>query len=499
MKIAPTSGAVTHRCFPVDKPRAGRVLIVSNRLPVTVDLDGARVGLRPSNGGLATGLRRYHEGSSSTWIGWSGLSTEASGGMQREIQACLADVDAVGVSLREVEVAGFYRRFANSVLWPLLHNEPLWEQAEATDWAVYQAVNTRFADAISRVLQPGDRVWIHDYHLMLVPRLLRARHPDVRNVRIGFFLHTPFPEVRGLASLPQGVALLDGVLGADAIGLHTRAYAERLAEAVRTILGRRVALAAGTGTADDAGRAVLVHANPMGIDVTAFTARAADPRVPPRVAALRAAGCPLFVGVDRLDPTKGIPQRLEAFGRLLELRPHLRGRARLLQLAVPSRTDVPVYRSLRARVEEIVRCLNARFGIAGWTPIEYVYDSVDDIELAALYRAADVMLVTPLCDGMNLVAKEFVASRTDQDGVLVLSEHAGAAAELRSALLVDPGDVDQLARAYAAALDMSPAERRVRMRRLQTCVRAHDVRRWADACLHYLDAAPTAVRRVVSG
>jgi trehalose 6-phosphate synthase/phosphatase len=204
---------------------------------------------------------------------------------------------------------------------------------------------------------------------------------------------------------------------------------------------------------------------------------------------LRADGGPLFVGVDRLDPTKGIPERLDAFARLLDRRPDLRGRARLLQLAVPSREDVPAYRALRARVEDRVARVNARFGAPGYEPVHYVYGSVDAAGLAALYLAADVMLVTPLVDGMNLVAKEFVATRVDHDGVLVLGERAGAAAELRAALQVDPRDPEALAAAYERALDLSPAERRVRMRRLRDRVAAYDVRRWADDCLVRLGPA----------
>jgi trehalose 6-phosphate synthase/phosphatase len=346
-------------------------------------------------------------------------------------------------------------------------------------------VNERFADAVARRVRPGDRVWVHDYHLMLVPRLVRARCPGAR---IGFFLHTPVPDAAALAAVPQRAALLDGLLGADVVGFHTPAYADRFVDGVRSVLGR----AARDGAVDGGGHPVHVGAFPMGIDAGAFAARASDPRVGAEVARLRAGGGPLLVGVDRLDYTKGIPQRLEAFARLLELRPELRGRARLLQVAVPSRESVPAYRALRAAVESLVASINARFGGDGWTPVEYLYGSVDAVRLSALHRAADVMLVTPLRDGMNLVAKEFVASRTDDDGVLVLSRHAGAAAELRAALLVDPADVEGLARSYDAALTMSAPERRVRMRRLRASVGAHDVFRWAGEFLDALGAEPVA-------
>ncbi|MGH7629834.1 MAG: alpha,alpha-trehalose-phosphate synthase (UDP-forming) [Gemmatimonadales bacterium] len=471
--------------------RSHRITIVSNRLSSTVRVEGGAVRLSPSSGGLASGLRRVHARSSATWIGWPGIAAETARAAQREIDARLLEAGARGIPLSDGEVGGFYRRVANGVLWPVLHDTVPDTPAAPADWNIYRAVNARFADVILREARPGDRIWVHDYHLMLLPRMLRERRSDLR---VAFFLHTPFPGEAPLAALPQAGALIDGILGADVVAFHTQEYVERFSSAVRALLGRRVELTSGSGVADDAGRPVCVHACPMSVDVAGFAARAADRRVAPRVAALRAAGRPLFVGVDRLDPTKGIPRRLEAFGRLLDARPDLRGRARLLQLSVPSREDMPAYRALRTRVDAIAADLNARLGTRSWQPVEHRYGSVDEIELAALYRAADVMLVTPFCDGMNLVAKEFVASRTDHDGVLVLSERAGAAAELSAALLVDPRDLDGLACAYGSALDMSPAERRVRMRRLAARVHGHDVRRWAEECLHQLDAAVRMAR-----
>jgi trehalose 6-phosphate synthase/phosphatase len=470
---------------------ASRLLIVSNRLPFTMQVEDGRLSLAPSSGGLATGLGRIHDAGTGCWIGWAGVASELLAGREAEAAARLEGAGAVGVPISESEVAGFYGRFANGVLWPVLHDQEEHPDPDPDDWAAYRAVNARFADVIAREARPGDRIWLHDYHLLLVPRLLRARRPDLH---IGFFLHTPFPDAAALATLPQRATLLDGVLGADVLGFHTPAYALRFAEAVRDTLGRDVELAAGAGVVDDDGRAVQVHACPMGVDVEALEANAVHPRALALVANLRAEGGPLYLGVDRLDHTKGIPERLAAFERLLETQPSLVGSARLLQLAVPSREDVPAYRALRLRVESEVARINARFGTPAWTPIRYVYGSVDAVELAALYRAADVMLVTPLRDGMNLVAKEFVASRVDRDGVLVLSERAGAAAELREALLVDPTDVDGLARAYAAALGMSPAERHVRMRRLRARVAEHDVARWAARCVEHLATASTAAR-----
>ena len=475
--------------------RAGRsrLLLVANRLPHRVEMAAGAVALVPSSGGLATGLRGLDRGvAPSLWIGWSGVAGDQQPAIQRAIDARLREVDAVGVPLSAHEIAAFYDRFANGVLWPLLHDQP-GHRAEPGDWAAYEAVNARFAETVAREARAGDRVWVHDYHLLLVPRMLRALRPDLQ---IGFFLHTPFPRTDTLAALPERAALLHGMLGADIVGFHTPAYGIRFAEALRAELGRPVACVAGAGSVQDEGRTVCFHVAPMSVDVRRFAARADTPGVRTRAAELRWAGGPLFVGVDRLDPTKGVPERLAAFERLLERQPALRGRARLHQIAVPSRESVPAYQSLRAHVARQVARINARFGTRAWEPITYVYGSVDDDELSALYRAADVMLVTSLRDGMNLVAKEFVASRTDDDGVLILSEHAGAATELRAALLVDPRDPAALASAYERALEMSAAERRVRMRRMRVRIRAYDVRQWAQECLGYLDAErPASARR----
>jgi trehalose 6-phosphate synthase/phosphatase len=469
------------RAAPGDRP----LLLVANRLPISARMEAGDITLVPSSGGLATALGGIQGELGARWIGWHGVGREAVAGDPTILDRQLADLAAVGVTLDAAEVGDFYDVFCNGVLWPCLHGLPAGAENPtrlARAARTYAAVNTRFADVVAREAPLGSRVWIHDYQLMLLPRLLRRRRPDLR---IAFFLHTPFPDVRHLETLPGAASLLAGLLGADVVGFHIGAYATRFAEAVRHLLGRAAPFASATRVRY-AGRDVRVFTAPMSVDVEAFARRAADPLVAARAARLRGDG-PLFVGVERLDPTKGLPERLEAMDRLLACRPELRGRVRLLQLAIPSRERVPAYRALRERVEAQVRALNQRWGTATWQPVSYRYGSLEPTELAAWYRAADVMLVTPLCDGMNLVAKEFVASRVDQDGVLVLSENAGAAAELAAALRVDPRDPAALAAACSAALDMSAAERRVRMRHLTGCVRRYDVRRWAAECLRHLE------------
>jgi trehalose 6-phosphate synthase/phosphatase len=464
--------------------RGERLLIVSNRLPVTLVENGDRVCVGRSSGGLATGLAHVRRRSGAKWIGWTGLSDAPSPSLRVDIERRLRAEQMIPVHLTCRDVTRFYHRFCNSVLWPLLHDvEPA--KHDACDWETYRSVNARFADAIVRELDVGDLVWVHDYHLTLVPRLVREQCPWAR---IGFFLHTPFPEPESWGRLPQAAVLLDGLVGSDVIGMHTDEYIRRFIAAVDATRLYRTR----HDVIYDRRRPVVVSASPMSIDAAEFAAIAGQTSIAADAARLRETS-PLFVGIDRLDYTKGIPERLRAFEQLLERDSGLVGRARLLQIAVPSREAVTAYQRVRAEVEATVRRINARWATSDWSPVDYRYTSIDQAALVALYRAADVMLVTPIRDGLNLVAKEFVASRIDNDGVLVLSERAGAAAELRTALLVDPTDERALADAYVAALSMLPAERRVRMRHMRLRVTAHDVYRWAESVLGMLAAdSPSA-------
>jgi trehalose 6-phosphate synthase/phosphatase len=458
---------------------SGRTLIVSNRLPMTARIEDGEVLLQPSDGGLATGLRGVHERGGGLWIGWSGLTDRAPLSAHRTVAYRLRDLGALPVPLSEEEVAGYYRGYSNGALWPVLHglrHPPVTPR----DWELYRAVNQRYADVVAQHLRAGDQVWIHDFHLMLLPQLVRDRCPSAK---IGFFLHTPFPPAESFATLRGASALLEGVLGANRIGLHTRDYGRHFLAAVQLMLGRPPV----SDETEDDGYQPSVFTCPMGIDVPFFAAWARKPAVIAEAARIRR-DCkgPLFIGIDRLDYTKGIAERLRAFERLLELEPDLRGRARLIQVAVPSREDASGYAENRRAVEALVARLNHRYGDDEWTPVEYRYRSVDTATLVALYRVADVMLVTPVCDGMNLVAKEFVACRDDEDGVLVLSSRAGAAAELHAAVLTDPHDLDDLVRAYRVALEMPAVERRVRMRQLRLTVQRHDVFQWSKRCLEAL-------------
>jgi trehalose 6-phosphate synthase/phosphatase len=468
-----------------------RLVIVSNRLPVAVRRHDGTAALADASGGLATGLRPLHEATRGVWIGWPGESLRGRGAADPEVERLLEARRLVPVHLTAQEVRQYYEGFSNGVIWPLFHylldRVPLGDH----EWEAYRAVNERFADVVARHANPGDTIWIHDYQLMLLPGLVRQRVPGAR---IGFFLHVPFPSSELFRILPWRRELLEGLLGADLIGFHTHAYARHFVVAVRQILGLDPAvdrIAYGE-------RQVRFSHFPMGIDAEGFERRARQPAVVAASGTIRreAGDRQVLLGIDRLDYTKGIPRRLLAFERLLEHHPDLRSRVRLIQVAVPSRSGIEPYQAIRRQVEEIVGRINGRFGTLGSAPVHYLYQAVSPTQLAALYRAADVMLVTPLRDGMNLVAKEFVASRPDEDGVLVLSEFAGAAAELGEAVSANPFDIDAMAAVFRRALEMEPLERRTRMRELRQRVRRQTVQRWADSFLGALRPARATTGRV---
>lgn len=473
-----------------------RVLIVANRLPITVRTTESGVEVQKSTGGLATGLLRPHEESGGLWIGWSGATEELTAEQHSELDKQLAAMRLVAVPLAATQVARYYEGFSNGVLWPLFHYLLDQVPLHVRDWEPYVEVNTLFADVVAQHYQPGDLIWVHDYQLFLVPELLRERLPDAR---IGFFLHIPFPSEELFRALPERDRLLQGLLGADLVGFHTPAYLRHFAACLTQILGLTVEI----DRVQLADREVRLGVFPMGIDADTFSRLAEDPQVKAESSALRGDGSvKLLVGVDRLDYTKGIPRRLLAYERMLQTHPDLCERVRLVQVAVPSRTGVEAYQEFRSVVDGLVGRINGDFGTPQWVPVHYIYRGLSEPELVALYRAADVMLVTPLRDGMNLVAKEFIASRTDGDGVLVLSEFAGASWELPEAIQVNPYDLEGTAESCYRALMMAPEERRTRLGPLRARVQAYDVHRWATSFLDQLEAIthrPAASERVPRG
>ena len=456
-----------------------RVLIVSNRLPVTVRAGADGVEVQPSVGGVATGLRGPHERSGGLWIGWPGLVDPLPEKDRPVLAEQLEAMRLVEVPLTREEVQRYYESYSNGVLWPLFHYFASELPLEIEGFEDYERVNRRFAEAVVAHHRPGDLIWIQDYQLMRVPALIRARIPEAR---IGFFLHIPFPSSETFRILPQREQILEGLLGADLVGFHTAAYVRHFSSSVlRT-----------TGAWTDVdripwrGRDVRLGVFPMGVDAAHWRELAGDPGVAEEIHTLRAGSQRLLLGIDRLDYTKGIPRRLLAYEQLLLRHPELREHVRLVQVAVPSRTGVGAYQGLRETVEALVGRINGRFATTTWSPVRYLAHGLSPPEVTALYRAADVLVVTPIRDGMTLVAKEFIAARTDGDGVLVLSEFTGAAAELAEALLVNPYDLEGTAEALCRALQMQPEERHIRMTALRARVETYDVHRWAREFLERL-------------
>jgi trehalose 6-phosphate synthase/phosphatase len=451
-----------------------RFLIVSNRLPVSVVKRRGRLHYESSAGGLATALSSVTGKSENLWIGWSGLTEKIKGKDKESIRNNFLALRCVPVFLRQVDIENFYYGFCNRTIWPLFHYFPLYAVHQKRFWEAYVRINRSFCDEVLRVMGDDDMLWIHDYHLMLLPQLIREKRP---RASIGFFLHIPFPSVEIFRLLPSREEILRGVLGSDLIGFHTFSYVGHFLTAVRRLLGHENSL----GLIRTPDRVVSVDAFPIGIDYEKFHAAAGDEKVKAEIRKLkkRVGDRKVFLSVDRLDYTKGIQQRLEAFDLFLEKNAEWRGKVTLILLAIPSRAGVEHYAELKKRVDETVGKINGKYGTIGWVPIWYLYRSVPFPTLAALYAVADVGIVTPMRDGMNLVAKEFVASRADGTGVLVLSEMAGAAEELGEALIVNPNSKDAVATALGTALEMGDEEQVRRNRAMQTRLSRYDVNGWA--------------------
>jgi trehalose 6-phosphate synthase/phosphatase len=455
------------------------VVVVSNRLPITIASHGGRLTLHRSSGGLVSALEPVLERRGGTWVGWPGAPLRP-GVPLPDTQATYA---IVPISLSRGEVQGFYHGFANATLWPLFHGFPTRAHFDRTGWDAYARVNQRFGEAAAAAASDADLVWVHDYQLMLAPLMVRERRGAAR---LAFFLHIPFPPFDVFRLLPWDRELLRGLLACDLIGFHSQGYVRNFLDSAERLLGVRVDRDA--QLVEYAGRTVRVGAFPLGIDFDLYEARA---RAAP---AADAPPVRVVLGVDRLDYTKGIPERLRAFERLLELHPQHREHVMLLQLAVPSRSEVPEYRRLKREIDELVGRINGRFGTPSWAPIHYLHRGTSPDHLVALYRDAHVALVTPLRDGMNLVAKEYVACQVGDPGVLVLSRFAGASETMREALLVNPYNLDSTAAALHRALTMDESERRSRMAALRWRERRHNVYAWVDEFLAAAGAARTGIR-----
>lgn len=459
-----------------------KLIVVANRLPISVKTEGNELEFSPSSGGLATAmssLNRPHE-----WFGWPGVAREDLSEEQAvQLKQRLGRERCHGVLLSRQEVDDFYFGFSNQTIWPLFHYFPLYTTYRDEFWDAYRHVNRLYFEAVAQVAEPEDVVWVHDYQLMLLPRMLRAALPEAA---IGFFLHIPFPSFELFRLLPWRRELLEGLLGADLVGFHTYDYVRHFFNSASRLLGAEQAL----GELTVHNRVLKADAFPLGIDYDKYHDAPLSPAVQQEIREFqeRLGGRRMILSVDRLDYTKGILERLEAFDRFLHDYPQYREQVSLVMVTVPSRPGVGDYQALKEQLDGLVGKINGAHGTIGWTPVQYLFTSVRFEELVALYHLADVALVTPLRDGMNLVAKEFIAAKRDRPGMLVLSEMAGAASELGEALVVNANDTVAVSQAIRTALEMPPEQQQARNRSMQQRLRRYNLFRWADDFLESLEA-----------
>lgn len=468
-----------------------RLVVVSNRLPVRIKKgENGEWRVRPSSGGLVTALHPVLSRRGGSWTGWSGTC----GHPPEELARVLENADPAfklrTVPLTVEERDRYYLGFSNRVLWPLFHGFSSLVEFRRKDWEAYVAVNWKFADTLARG-RPTDAIWVQDYHLMLLGMALRLQGYAQR---MGFFLHIPFPSPKAFHELPTHREILQGLLHYDFLGFQTGRDRENFLATLQAMPPGELGQVHGR-RGSSRPRPVSRHL-PISIDFDEWSSRALKARVTARVAEIRKSmgtSTFLLLGVDRLDYSKGIPAKLEGLKHALGRFPELRDKVTLVQLVVPSREGIPAYREQKRRIEALVEEVNSTFGHAGWTPIRYVYGEWEREELTAHYRAADAALISPIRDGMNLVSKEYCASRVREAGALILSRGAGAVGQLgEGALLVDPGDPDEVARAIARATTLPLEERRNRMGLMRKSVMEEDVHWWADAFLGELDAVRAA-------
>lgn len=458
--------------------------IVSNRLPFSIETDEGEILLKPSVGGLATGMNSVYKDYNGKWIGWPGVASDAHSSVQIDaIDAKLLSEGCVSVHLTNHEVEAFYEGFCNNTIWPLFHYFAQYVDFESEYWDVYVDVNQKFADKVLEVVNDGDFVWVHDYQLMLVPEMIKSKKPGIT---VGYFLHIPFPSYEVFRILPWRIDLLRGLLGADLLGFHTYDYERHFLSCVRRLFGYEISF--NQIHIDD--RIVVADAFPMGIDYAKFYEAAIKIHHTPvkersevhrelEKYFLIDPDRRLVLSIDRLDYSKGIPNRLRAFEKFLQNHQEFLGKVTLVMLAVPSRGNVVHYQRLKSEVEELVGRINGLYGNINYTPVWYFYRSMPFENLVELYSLSDVALITPVRDGMNLVAKEYVASRINQTGVVILSEMAGVAKEMGEAIIINPNDENEVEKAILQAFEMPVAEQEKRMRVMQERLKRYDVFKWA--------------------
>lgn len=461
-----------------------KTIIISNRLPLQIEIEDNDIKVTPSVGGLATGMKSVHRDSNGVWIGWPGLTEEEiPDDLEAEVVDACEKEQCVPVNLNQEDLDGFYYGFSNRTIWPLFHYFMEFAEFEKENWNIYKRVNRKFADVVLENIEEGDTVWIHDYQLMLLPELIKKERPDIS---IGFFLHIPFPSYEVFRTLPWREEILKGLLGADLIGFHTYDYERHFLSSVSRILRHEFVF----NEIMLKDRIVTVNSYPMGIDYDKFEQAALknleqnkkerselQRRLDMHFSATPDAK--MILSIDRLDYTKGIANRIRAYEYFLEKYPNYKEKVRLVMLAVPSRSNVPQYQLLKKEVDELVGRINGKFSTVSWTPIWYFYRSMPFENLIDLYTSCDIALLTPIRDGMNLVAKEYIATRTDKTGVLILSEMTGAAQEMYESLLINPNNFEEIADTLKQAIEMPEEEQIKRNTVLQKRLKRYNVEKWA--------------------
>ncbi len=451
-----------------------RLVVVSNRVPSADDL-GPTYQDTVAVGGMVSAVKTLMRERGGLWMGWSGLSTARRGQGPPTVTRSGDSAALATIDLSEDETNLYYAGFSNRTLWPLLHSFTERVSIRTDTFRAYRRINRRFAEALHSLLNPDDLVWVHDYQLAMLGTYLRQTGWQGK---LGYFLHVPFPAPEIFAILPWAAEMLESLLSYDLIGVHTESYRRNLTDALTLEFGGR-----DNGEVfSTAGGDVRIGVHPIGIEPETFTEAAQNSATDLRklLSLPTDQECQIIVGVDRLDYTKGIPEKLRTFDRMLERYPHMRGRVILVQISNPSRTRVPEYARERETVEMLVGQINGKLSEAGWVPVRYLYRSFSQGQLAGFYRDADVAMVTPLRDGMNLVAKEFVAAQVDNPGALLLSKFSGAAAELTDAVVVNPYDTDGTAELLYQALRMPADERSRRWESMMRVVRGNTAHNWGQ-------------------
>ncbi|MBU2262993.1 MAG: bifunctional alpha,alpha-trehalose-phosphate synthase (UDP-forming)/trehalose-phosphatase [Proteobacteria bacterium] len=454
-------------------PQYKRIIIVSNRLPVSVNHGDRGIEFIPSTGGLATGLRSLPAEYTTSWIGWPGIVSPED---RSEVEARLNyEFQCIPIFIPERLVKRYYEGFSNRTVWPLFHSFPAYAKYNSSEWNAYKEVNKLFCEMVLQHAQPGDLIWIHDYHLMLLPRYIRERLPSAT---IGFFLHIPFPAFDILRLLPQHREILEHLMGSDLIGFHTYEYAHSFLGNARRIFGVDNTM----GQIIMGNRALQVDVFPMGIDFYKYSAAADTPEVQNEVVKIKNEFGPrkLIFTVSRLDYTKGIPETLQSIAEFFRRYLDYHGEVNILLVVVPSREEVERYAHLKKEIDELVGQINSKYGNLNWIPIRYIYRALSFAELVALYVAADIAYIAPLRDGMNLIAKEYLAAKNEGRGVLIVSEMAGAAKELLEAIIINPNSREEGAEALYQALQMPLADQMRYNQIMRQRLMSHDIVKWIE-------------------